>query len=91
MFCTYFFRIKLHKIDKTVRETLLERGTTAEYLKRKYNRYETGPEPEPLSNYMDVRLYSLFIYTLPWLHVHVFFVMQAQSLSQMIIPLQYHA
>lgn len=48
------FRIKLHKLDKTAREILLEKGTTSEYLKRKYSRYETGPEPEPLSNYMDV-------------------------------------
>ncbi|XP_022337717.2 lysosomal aspartic protease-like isoform X1 [Crassostrea virginica] len=52
-------RIKLHKLDKTAREILLEKGTTSEYLKRKYSRYETGPEPEPLSNYMDAQYYGV--------------------------------
>ncbi|XP_061182967.1 lysosomal aspartic protease-like isoform X2 [Saccostrea echinata] len=52
-------RIKLHKFDKTVRETLLEKGTRVENLKRKYSRLITGPEPEPLSNYMDAQYYGV--------------------------------
>ncbi|XP_062598352.1 lysosomal aspartic protease-like isoform X2 [Saccostrea cucullata] len=54
-----FQRIKLHKFDKTVRETLLEKGTRVESLKRKYSRLITGPEPEPLSNYMDAQYYGV--------------------------------
>ncbi|XP_048727637.1 lysosomal aspartic protease-like isoform X2 [Ostrea edulis] len=54
-----FQRIKLHKVDKTVRQTLLEKGTTSDYVKRIYSRYQTGPEPEPLSNYMDAQYYGV--------------------------------
>ncbi|XP_033751466.1 lysosomal aspartic protease-like isoform X1 [Pecten maximus] len=56
-------RIKLHKV-KTVRRTLQEVGTNINLLKNRYTGLVgrdgrlRGPDPEPLSNYMDAQYYG---------------------------------
>nr|ACL13150.1 cathepsin D [Azumapecten farreri] len=56
-------RIKLHRV-KTVRRSLQEVGTSINLLKNRYtglsdrNGRLLGPDPEPLSNYLDAQYYG---------------------------------
>ncbi|XP_071100456.1 lysosomal aspartic protease-like isoform X1 [Haliotis cracherodii] len=56
--CYGLVRIPLTKF-KTARQTLKEHGMSIESLSRKYNVGKlTGPDPEPLSNYLDAQYYG---------------------------------
>ncbi|XP_064599747.1 lysosomal aspartic protease-like isoform X2 [Liolophura sinensis] len=55
-----FYRIKLHKF-KSVRRQLEEVGTSIEQLKLRYSVLSDkvgGPDPEPLSNYLEAQYYG---------------------------------
>jgi hypothetical protein len=49
----FFHRIPLTKV-KSVRHSLTEVGTEVHLLRHRWSGY-SGPTPEPLSNYLDVR------------------------------------
>lgn len=53
-----FLRIKLHKLDKTVRQTLKEQDAL-KYITEKEN--AVNGAPEPLHNYLDVSLLYIFL------------------------------
>ncbi|EDV29376.1 Lysosomal aspartic protease [Trichoplax sp. H2] len=50
-------RIKLYKM-KTIRQTLLDAGITAEMLKAKYSKFSASRGDESLSNYLDAQYYG---------------------------------